>query len=126
MELTREQQLFQTIINKAWEDSTFKQELLSNPHEAIENLTGEKVQLPEGKTLVVRDQTSEDTIYINIPVSQEMDNVELNEEELEAVAGGTYSPFDPIGSPTVPDIFCGTGGNGGPIIIVDGPGNSTK
>ena len=124
MEFTREQQLFQTIISKAWEDESFKQELLSNPYKAIENLTGEKVQLPEGKTLVVRDQTSEETIYINIPADQRMDDVELNEEELEAVAGGTTSPFDPIILTTVPPIFCGTGGTGtGPLI--DLPKNST-
>ena len=111
MELTREQQLFQTIINKAWEDESFKAELMANPHKAIEDLTGEKVQLPEGKQLVVRDQTSEEVIYINIPAEQKMDDVELNEEQLEAVAGGTIDlekilkggstgPFDPTSTLT--------------------------
>jgi len=88
MELTREKQLFQNIISKAWEDETFKAALIANPVQAIETLTGEKVHLPEGRQLVVRDQTSEETIYINIPVTQKMDDVELNEEQLEAVAGG--------------------------------------
>jgi len=104
MELTREQKLYQTIINKAWEDKSFKQELLTNPHQAIENLTGEKVQLPEGKTLVVRDQTSEDVVYINIPAAQETDDVELDEEQLEAVAGGTILPWStsPYTTPIIP------------------------
>lgn len=89
MKLTKEQELMQTIINKAWEDEAFKQELVLDPISAIEKLTGEKVSLPKGKTLVVRDQTSEETIYINIPAEQNLENVELNEEQLEAVAGGT-------------------------------------
>ena len=69
MEVTREQQLFQQIINEAWENESFKADLMSNPVQAIETLTGEKLDLPEGKTLVVRDQTDENTVYINIPVA---------------------------------------------------------
>jgi len=88
MELTKEQELMQRIINEAWENETFKQELVANPVVAIEKLTGEKVRLPEGKQLVARDQTNEETIYINIPAEQNLDDVELNEEQLEAVAGG--------------------------------------
>ena len=88
MELTKEQKLTQQIINKAWEDDNFKRELLANPLEAIENLTGEKVVLPAGKKFIVRDQTNEETIYINIPAEQNLEDVELNEEQLEAVAGG--------------------------------------
>lgn len=127
MKLTREQQLFQTIINKAWEDEAFKQELLSNPHEAIENLTGEKVQLPEGKQLVVRDQTSDEVIYINIPAEQKLDDVELNEEQLEAVAGGV---IDGLGGcttlPGLPPIFGGPTRPQDPIIFdPTKPGNST-
>lgn len=128
MELTKEQKLFQTIINKAWEDEAFKQELINNPYEAIENLTGEKVQLPAGKKLVVRDQTNDEVIYINIPTEQKMDDVELNEEELEAVAGGQSLPTNPISTPTFPPIFCGPGGTGPvttPPFIPKGPGNST-
>ncbi|WP_299674866.1 NHLP leader peptide family RiPP precursor [uncultured Dokdonia sp.] len=106
MELTREQQLFQNIINKAWEDETFKAALVANPTQAIESLTGEKVHLPEGKQLVVRDQTSEETIYINIPAEQKMDDVELNEEQLEAVAGGKTSLLSATAY-TLPAIILG-------------------
>lgn len=88
MELTKEQELTQTIINAAWEDETFKQALVENPIAAIEKLTGEEMVLPEGKTFVVRDQTNEQTIYINIPAEPNLDDVELNEDQLEAVAGG--------------------------------------
>ena len=90
MEFTKEQELFQQVIQEAWENENFKKELLTNPVLAIEKLTGEKVNIPEGKTLVVRDQTNEKTIYINIPAQQ--NDVELNEEQLEAVAGGKGEP----------------------------------
>lgn len=95
MEFTQEQKLYAEVVQKAWEDENFKKELVANPVEAIENLTGRKINLPEGKTLVVRDQTAEDTVYINIPAKPEMD-MELNEQELEAVAGGGEDlPIDP-------------------------------
>jgi hypothetical protein len=87
MEFTQEQKLFAEIVQKAWEDADFKKELISNPVAAIEKLTGKKLNLPEGKTLVVRDQTDESTVYINIPSTPEVD-LELNEEQLEAVSGG--------------------------------------
>jgi len=47
MELTKEQKVLQQVVNEAWENETFKQELLKNPHEAIQKLTGQQVQLPE-------------------------------------------------------------------------------
>ena len=88
MKLLKEQQFLQTLINKAWEDNAFKEELVANPVAVIEKVTGEKLNIPEGKQLVVRDQTNEQTIYINIPAEVKMDDVELNEEQLEVVAGG--------------------------------------
>lgn len=88
MESTKENQLFNTIVKKAWEDESFKKELLKNPTLAIESLTGEKLDLPKGKTLVVRDQSNGDRIYINIPSKPNMDDLQLTEEQLEAVAGG--------------------------------------
>lgn len=87
MELTKEEKLFQEIVNEAWGNAEFKAELVENPVTAIEKLTGEKLDIPEGVKLVVRDQTSEDTVYVNIPAMPDVD-AELNEEELEKVAGG--------------------------------------
>ena len=95
MEPTKEQKLFQTVVQKAWEDTTFKQELINNPIEAIENLTGKRVKLPEGKTVVVRDQTDASVVYINIPAEPNMDDMELTEEQLEIVAGGGI-PTSPV------------------------------
>jgi len=63
MEITNEQKVLQQVINEAWEKESFKKELIAQPLKAIEKLTGEKVQLKDGQTLVVRDQTDESTIY---------------------------------------------------------------
>lgn len=87
MEFTQEQKLYAEIVRKAWDDAEFKKELVANPVGAIEKLTGKKINLPEGKTLVVRDQTDDSTVYINIPAIPQMDG-ELSEEQLEVVAGG--------------------------------------
>jgi len=91
MKFTKGQEIFQQVIQEAWGNENFKKELVNNPVAAIEKLTGEKVNIPEGKTLVVRDQTNEKTVYINIPAQK--DDVELNEEQLEAVAGGIGGPY---------------------------------
>lgn len=88
MELTNEQKVLQEVINEAWENEAFKKELMANPEAAIEKLTGQRVRMPEGKRIVVRDQTDESTIFINIPVEKKLEDVELNEEQLESVSGG--------------------------------------
>jgi len=87
-EQKKSQELLQTIITKAWEDETFKQELIANPINTIKNVTGKQINLPEGKTLIVKDQTDSNTIYINIPAEPTLESMELNEEQLEAIAGG--------------------------------------
>lgn len=100
MEITKEQEVLKRVINKAWEDETFKQELIENPVTAIEKFIGERLNIPEGKELIVRDQTSDKIIYINIPAEEILDDVELNEEQLSSVAGGIEGKgciSDPIG-----------------------------
>ncbi|UKB83914.1 NHLP leader peptide family RiPP precursor [Chryseobacterium sp. MEBOG06] len=91
MEFTQDEKIYAEIVQKVWDDAEFKKELLADPISAIEKLTGKKLNLPEGKTLVVRDQTDESTIYINIPAKVQID-AELNEEQLEAVSGGIMWP----------------------------------
>lgn len=111
MELSKEQAVIFSVISKAWEDESFKQELITSPIEAIKKATGETVKVPEGKTLVVRDQTDTSTIFINIPAEPKVDDMEMTEEQLESIAGG-LDPFTfirpiislPIITPTIPDI----------------------
>ncbi|RYC66994.1 MULTISPECIES: NHLP leader peptide family RiPP precursor [Spirosoma] len=89
MEFTQEQKLYGQIVQRAWDDAQFKADLTANPVAAIEKLTGQKLNIPEGKSIVVRDQTEAGTVYINLPAKPNLDDVELNEEQLETVAGGT-------------------------------------
>ena len=56
MEITKSQQLLQQVVTEAWEDEAFKKQLIENPVKAIEELTGEKLNIPEGKTFVVKDR----------------------------------------------------------------------
>jgi len=112
MEFNQEK-FYAEIVSKAWEDADFKENLMANPVAAIEKLTGKKVNLPAGKKIVVRDQSSEKKVFINIsapPIKN--DNLELNEEQLEAVAGGCQwgdSGLKPVDinpwTPTLPNNF---------------------
>ena len=90
MEFSQEQKTYAEIVQKAWDDADFKKELIVNPVDAIEKLIGKKLDLPAGKKLVVRDQTDESTVYINIPAKSNLDDVELHEEQLDLVAGGSF------------------------------------
>lgn len=105
MELTSEQEkslkLLQIIINKAWQEIFFIEELIDNPIDAIKKATGQRVKLPEGKTLIVNDQTDKAIIYINIPAEPSFEDMELSENQLEIVAAGgsIWLPF--ISIPTL-------------------------
>ena len=94
MELTENQkateEILAQVIVKAWEDETFKKELVEAPFKAIENLTGKKLNLKEGSKMIVTDQTKKDTFYFNIPSKPNIDDLELNEEQLDMVAGGGF------------------------------------
>lgn len=110
MEFTQEQKLYAELVQKAWENAEFKKELIANPVAAIEKFTGKKLNLPAGKTIVVRDQTDDSVVYINIPAAtKQPTDAQLSEEQLESVAGGV-SIWPPIGTfpwdptPTFPTI----------------------
>lgn len=88
MKNAQEQQLNAQVIERAWEDENFKKELIAKPIQTMENLTGYKINLPEGKKLVVVDQTDENVVFFNIPRKIDMNSLELTEDQLEQVAGG--------------------------------------
>ncbi len=87
MELTKNQEVLQKVLERAWDDANFKKELVANPMVAIEKLTGEKLELPKGKKLVILDTTDESTVYLKIPTRESVES-ELTDEQLELVAGG--------------------------------------
>ena len=93
MKYTQEQQkqgaeLMKALVEKAWENANFKDQLVKNPTVAIENFTGKNFTMPEGKKVVVEDQTDSSVIYLNIPAEPNLDELELSNEQLELVAGG--------------------------------------
>jgi hypothetical protein len=90
----RKQEIIQTVISKAWEDLNFRKELIADPVTAIEKISGVKIVLPEGKTLVIADQTDKSKVYLTIPAEPEMDNMELTEKQLELIAGGKHQIWD--------------------------------
>ena len=103
MEITQEQNLYAEIVQKAWGDLQFKSDLLINPVATIEQLTGQKANIPQDLKFVVVDQSDESTFYFNIP--RDPRNMELTEEQMEAIAGGADIPYVST-SDLVHDLFC--------------------
>lgn len=89
MEPTNDEKTIQAVVEKAWQDPAFKRNLLENPVATMEAFLGRGLNLPEGKKLAVVDQTDAATVFINIPAPEaDVEDVELNEEQLDAVSGG--------------------------------------
>ena len=77
------------LINRSLEDEEFRQRLLDDPKGAIEQELGSR--LPESIEVRVVEESA-DTIYLVLPsVSPLGQGVELSDQELEAVSGGTGS-----------------------------------
>ena len=90
MKVTQEQQsrgqeLYQELVQRSWEDTSFKERLMANPNETIAEVTGQEVS---DYNIVVEDQTETNTVYINIPAKVNLDELALTDEQLETVAGG--------------------------------------
>ncbi|QTE23310.1 NHLP leader peptide family RiPP precursor [Polaribacter cellanae] len=82
------QKIMNDLINKCWEDENFKKELIANPTKTLEKFLGKPLNNKKGIKLVVNDQTDPSFIHINIPQNQKFDDIELTDDQLEAVAGG--------------------------------------
>jgi len=94
MELSKQQEAFKQDLTKAiaeaWDNEAFKNEFIASPKKAIESLTGKTLNIKEGINLVVTDQSAPSTVYINLPNKPDVENMELSEEQLEAIAGGNW------------------------------------
>ncbi|MBW4450416.1 MAG: NHLP leader peptide family RiPP precursor [Spirirestis rafaelensis WJT71-NPBG6] len=76
----------QKLIQRAWEDEAFKQELLSNPKAVFARESGE--ELPKDIEFEVIQETT-NKVYLVLPTNPAPDiTQELSEEALETVAGG--------------------------------------
>ena len=49
----RKQEIIEVVISKAWEDTNFRKELITDPVQAIEKLTGVKMVYHLGRKLQI-------------------------------------------------------------------------
>lgn len=75
------------LVEKSYNNSNFKKEFISNPKKLIESEYNVKVH--DDIKLVVEDQSDVSTVYFNIPRKVDIDALELTEEQLERVSGGS-------------------------------------
>ena len=73
------------IIAKAWKDDAYKQELLTHPKAVIEREF--EIQLPAEVNVQVIEENTTSFCFV-LPMRPEVPGQELDESELEALAGG--------------------------------------
>ncbi|MCG6136865.1 MAG: NHLP leader peptide family RiPP precursor [Nostoc sp. LLA-1] len=80
----------QKLIQRAWEDEAFKQELISNPKAVFARESGQEIP---GNIEVEVIQETANKVYLVLPhnPTPAVSEGELSEEALETVAGGSIS-----------------------------------
>ena len=81
--------LIEPLVQRTYQDPAFKAEFMENPLEVIRNEAGIDFEIPEKSRFVVIDKSDPHALYITLPVNE--DSLELTDEELELIAGGTDS-----------------------------------
>ncbi len=80
------QQFEQSLIEKAMKDPDFRQRLLENPKAVIKEETG--VEFPATVNLRILEEDPH-TVYLILPfIPSQLNENELDETELERIAGG--------------------------------------
>ncbi|KAB7725717.1 class IIb bacteriocin, lactobin A/cerein 7B family [Rudanella paleaurantiibacter] len=122
MNVAENQDLYYKLISQSWKDESFKKSLLSSPIPTIESFIGRSISLESGKQrIVVEDQSNSSTVYLNIPEKPDFIELELTDEQLEMVAGGS-TPLCVVGGVFLVGVvigYCGASGSG------DSGGNTT-
>ncbi len=87
----KQEKVVKTVLDKSLNDVEFRKELVSHPHRAIQEATGEIV--PDGIRLQFVDQSAAHLTVVLPPMKTASD--ELSEQQLEAVAGGKGGVVSP-------------------------------
>ena len=88
MDFLTDQNFLQNLAKKVREDATFKRSLLEDPLRTIERFAGCRILSAQGKKIAIVDQTDPSTVFINLPAEKNVEDVELNEAQLDVIAGG--------------------------------------
>ncbi len=79
------------LTEKAWKDEEFKNELLNNTNNTLENELG--IRIPQGIKIKVLEESA-DEVYLILPRAPEYEKAaELSDAELDEVAGGTVTTY---------------------------------
>jgi Fe-S cluster biosynthesis and repair protein YggX len=88
-------ELYQELVQKAWESAAFKEQLISNPEKTISEIIG--VNPSSNARILVEDQTDSNIIYLNIPKKIDLENFELTDDQLESISGGDRNFGENVG-----------------------------
>ena len=92
--LINNQAFLYSVVTKANQDASFKADLLADSEKTLKEFNP-KFNVPSGYELIVEDQPELNTIYVDLIKTGD---VELSEQELEMIAGGSAAALEAAGS----------------------------